>query len=337
MSAFARRFTAGRALFAGDDARDGGETDGASSARARRRSEPAEIVRIDVMGRAQYYPGAPPVRERPTPACSARNRPSRDPFRKPLTPRSDRPLHSSSPRVSPLPPAPSSAVSAGDRVNGYPDMTVRQLCDALDARYASRKLPAERHVQQLVAKVATADDATTAAAAMAKFHHRRAAAFASMKLPRKRHGLTPQSLMMFIGACHRVGATRLALASAENHNAMGLPMIKPALLKLCEACEDVDQVLRVYNLWRKEGWEVDASIAEAVVMAAARVGEADAAGKWLAEFEGAGIDSFDAAKCETAVADKRAEMAEMPDDDGGEENGGEEEGGDDAEGESESK
>lgn len=60
MSAFARRFTAGRALFAGDDARDGGETDGASSARARRRSEPAEIVRIDVMGRAQYYPGAPP-------------------------------------------------------------------------------------------------------------------------------------------------------------------------------------------------------------------------------------------------------------------------------------
>ena len=163
-------------------------------------------------------------------------------------------------------------------MNGYPDMTVRQLCDALDARYASRKLPAERHVQQLVAKVATADDATTAAAAMAKFHHRRAAAFASMKLPRKRHGLTPQSLMMFIGACHRVGATRLALASAENHNAMGLPMIKPALLKLCEACEDVDQVLRVYNLWRKEGWEVDASIAEAVVMAAARVGEADAAG-----------------------------------------------------------
>ena len=50
LSAFARRFTA----------RDGGETDGASSARARRRREPAEIVRIDVMGRAQYYPGAPP-------------------------------------------------------------------------------------------------------------------------------------------------------------------------------------------------------------------------------------------------------------------------------------
>ena len=52
----ATRFTAGRALFAGDDARDGGETDGASSAQARR--QPAEIVRIDVMGRVQYYPGA---------------------------------------------------------------------------------------------------------------------------------------------------------------------------------------------------------------------------------------------------------------------------------------
>ena len=58
LSAFARRFTAGRALFAGDDARDGGETDGASSAQARR--QPAEIVRSDVMGREQYYPGAPP-------------------------------------------------------------------------------------------------------------------------------------------------------------------------------------------------------------------------------------------------------------------------------------
>ena len=67
LSAFARRFTAGRALFAGDDARDGGETDGASSARARRRREPAEIVRIDVMGRAQYYPGAPPFESDQTP------------------------------------------------------------------------------------------------------------------------------------------------------------------------------------------------------------------------------------------------------------------------------
>ena len=222
-------------------------------------------------------------------------------------------------------------------MNGYPDMTVRQLCDALDARYASRKLPAERHVQQLVAKVATADDATTAAAAMAKFHHRRAAAFATMKLPRKRHGLTPQSLMMFIGACRRVGAASAALAAAENHNAIGLPMIRPALLKLCESCEDVEQVLRVYELWQKEGWEVDGAIAEAVVMAAARVGEPDAADRWLNEFKGAGIDSFDAAKCETTVAAKRAEMASPPTDDGGEDNGGEEEGGDDAEGENESK
>ena len=216
-------------------------------------------------------------------------------------------------------------------------MTVRQLCDALDARFASRKLPAERHVQQLVAAVADESDATMAAAAMAKFHHRRAAAFASMRLPRKRHGLTPSSLMMFIGACHRVGAAGAALAAAENHNAIGLPMLRPALLKLCEACEDVDQVLRVYELWQKEGWEVDGAIAEAVVIAAARVGELDAAERWLSEFKGAGIDAFDAARCETAVADKRAEMASSPDDDGGEENGGEEEGGDDAEGENESK
>ena len=114
-------------------------------------------------------------------------------------------------------------------------------------------------------------------------------------------------------------------------------MIRPALLKLCEACEDVDQVLRVYELWQKEGWEVDGAIAEAVVIAAARVGELDAAERWLSEFKGAGIDAFDAARCETAVADKRAEMASSPDDDGGEENGGEEEGGGDAEGENESK
>lgn len=72
LSAFARRFTAGRALFAGDDASDGGETDGASSARARRRSEPAEIVRIDVMGRAQYYPGAPPFERDQTPRTGRR-------------------------------------------------------------------------------------------------------------------------------------------------------------------------------------------------------------------------------------------------------------------------
>ena len=50
-----------------------------------------------------------------------------------------------------------------------------------------------------------------------------------------------------------------------------------------------------------------------VVIAAARVGELDAADRWLSRIKGAGIDAFDAAKCETAVAAKRAEMASPPD------------------------
>ena len=96
-------------------------------------------------------------------------------------------------RAPPPPPhTPFNTVSTGDRKNGYPDMTVAQLSDALDARYAAKKLPAERHVQQLMAKVATAEDASLAAATLARFHHHRAAAFASMNLPRSRHGLTPQ-------------------------------------------------------------------------------------------------------------------------------------------------
>lgn len=235
-------------------------------------------------------------------------------------------------------------MSTGDRKNGYPDMTVAQLSDALDARYAAKKLPAERHVQQLMAKVATAEDASLAAATLARFHHHRAAAFASMNLPRSRHGLTPQSLMMFIGACHRGGNVEAAMSAAENHNAVGLPMTRPALVKLTQLCEDAGQVLRVYELWQKEGWDVDGAIAEAVVIAAARVGEPDAAERWLDEFKAAGIDAFDFSKCEAAVADKRAEMAPPATDDdvnpsdGGEENGETEEDGHDAsQGENESK
>ena len=235
-------------------------------------------------------------------------------------------------------------MSTGDRKNGYPDMTVAQLSDALDARYAAKKLPAERHVQQLMAKVATAEDASLAAATLARFHHHRAAAFASMNLPRSRHGLTPQSLMMFIGACHRGGNVEAAMNAAENHNALGLPMTRPALVKLTQLCEDAGQVLRVYELWQKEGWDVDGAIAEAVVIAAARVGEPDAAERWLDEFKAAGIDAFDFSKCEAAVADKRAEMAPPATDDdvnpsdGAEENGGTEEDGHDvSQGENESK
>ena len=263
--------------------------------------------------------------------------PPRISIRKPLTPRSALPR-------SPPAPHPFNTVSTGDRKNGYPDMTVAQLSDALDARYAAKKLPAERHVQQLMAKVATAEDASLAAATLARFHHHRAAAFASMNLPRSRHGLTPQSLMMFIGACHRGGNVEAAMSAAENHNALGLPMTRPALVKLTQLCEDAGQVLRVYELWQKEGWDVDGAIAEAVVIAAARVGEPDAAERWLDEFKAAGIDAFDFSKCEAAVADKRAEMAPPATDDdvnpsdGGEENGETEEDGHDAsQGENESK
>lgn len=265
----------------------------------------------------------------PSPPCIS--------IRKPLTPRSA--LQRSPPAHTPF-----NTVSTGDRKNGYPDMTVAQLSDALDARYAAKKLPAERHVQQLMAKVATAEDASLAAATLARFHHHRAAAFASMNLPRSRHGLTPQSLMMFIGACHRGGNVEAAMSAAENHNALGLPMTRPALVKLTQLCEDAGQVLRVYELWQKEGWDVDGAIAEAVVIAAARVGEPDAAERWLDEFKAAGIDAFDFSKCEAAVADKRAEMAPPATDDdvnpsdGGEENGGTEEDGHDAsQGENESK
>ena len=50
LTAFARRFTAAPALFTPDDGDDGASNE----------PQPADIVRIDVMGHTQYYPGASP-------------------------------------------------------------------------------------------------------------------------------------------------------------------------------------------------------------------------------------------------------------------------------------
>ena len=50
-------------------------------------------------------------------------------------------------------------VTHGDDQRGYPGMTVAEMCAALEKRYEAKRPPAERHIHQLIDKVATPEDA----------------------------------------------------------------------------------------------------------------------------------------------------------------------------------
>ena len=58
-------------------------------------------------------------------------------------------------------------------------MSVAELCSELNERYKQKgsKMPAERHIQQLMDKVRTKEEAELAANAIARFHHERASFF----------------------------------------------------------------------------------------------------------------------------------------------------------------
>ena len=58
-------------------------------------------------------------------------------------------------------------------------MSVAELCAELNERYKKKgsKMPAERHIQQLMDKVRTKEEAELAANAIARFHHERVSFF----------------------------------------------------------------------------------------------------------------------------------------------------------------
>ena len=149
-------------------------------------------------------------------------------------------------------------------------------------------MPAERHIQQLIDKVSTREEAELAAGAIARFHAERVSLRASGANLRRRGTLDGRSLLMFIDACQRGGNVDAAVDAAEKHLVMGLTITRRGLEALLDACITVEQIMRAYALWRKVDIPVDARCATAVVSAAARVGDADAAAAFAAQFTDAG-------------------------------------------------
>ena len=212
-------------------------------------------------------------------------------------------------------------MSYGDEKRGYPAMTLGEMCQELNDRYRTRKMPAERHIQQLIDKVSTREEAELAAGAIARFHAERVSLRASGANLRRRGTLDGRSLLMFIDACQRGGHVDAAVDAAEKHLVMGLTVTRRGLDALLDACVTVEQIMRAYALWRKVDIPVDARCATAVVSAAARVGDADAAAAFAAQFTDAGtppspealvavasaaLDRADVALATEAVASARA-------------------------------
>jgi hypothetical protein len=149
--------------------------------------------------------------------------------------------------------------------------------------------------------VATPEDARAAARAVARFRAERAFLAAGdeawgltnddvkRKQTQKRHGLHPKSLLMFAEKCVAAGDVALAVDALEKRHVFGFEASRAACERLLEACETSEQVLRTYAAFRNEGFEVDGAIATATVAAAARVGDADAAERWMGTFAAAGV------------------------------------------------
>ena len=193
------------------------------------------------------------------------------------------------------------SVSHGDTLRGYPTMTLREMLASVDARYAAGAMPAERHVAQLVDKVADADDAAKVAGAMAKFRALRLSRVSSGRsspgTTLRRDGyLGENALLMFISACARDSADPrramdVAIRVAEARHVHGVRVGKTALLALLARSVDAGQIARVYEIWRAVDppVDVDAVCADAVVKALVRIGEAGTAEASARAFRDAGV------------------------------------------------
>ena len=193
------------------------------------------------------------------------------------------------------------SVSHGDTLRGYPTMTLREMLASVDARYAAGAMPAERHVAQLVDKVADADDAAKVAGAMAKVRALRLSRVSSGRsspgTTLRRDGyLGENALLMFISACARDSADPrramdVAIRVAEARHVHGVRVGKTALLALLARSVDAGQIARVYEIWRAVDppVDVDAVCADAVVKALVRIGEAGTAEASARAFRDAGV------------------------------------------------
>ena len=180
-------------------------------------------------------------------------------------------------------------------------MTLREMLASVDARYAAGAMPAERHVAQLVDKVADADDAAKVAGAMAKFRALRLSRVSSGRsspgTTLRRDGyLGENALLMFISACARDSAdprraVDVAIRVAEARHVHGVRVGKSALLALLARSVDAGQIARVYEIWRAVDppVDVDAVCADAVVKALVRIGEAGTAEASARVFRDVGV------------------------------------------------
>ena len=200
------------------------------------------------------------------------------------------------------------AVTHGDAQRGYPAMTVAEMCDALDARYKQKVVPAERHMMQVIDKVKSAEDATMAARAVATFHASKTflaasddrwglggiveGSLISTEKPGKRGGLHPNSLLMFVEKSFSAGNAAAAVSAAAKHHVMGFKVTREACDLLLAKCETATQAITVYELWRSIGGAnaIDEGFATQVVSAAARVGDTDAAKRWMKTFQASGVE-----------------------------------------------
>lgn len=226
------------------------------------------------------------------------------------------------------------SVSHGDTLRGYPTMTLREMLASVDARYAAGAMPAERHVAQLVDKVADADDAAEVAGAMAKFRASRLSRAVSSRSSSpgttlRRDGyLGENALLMFISACARDSADPrramdVAIRVAEARHVHGVRVGRSALLALLARSVDAGQIARVYEIWRAVDppVDVDAVCADAVVKALVRVGEAGMAEASARAFRDAGVGIGEETRraLEEAIAAEergKGEEAEEADGDG---------------------
>jgi hypothetical protein len=105
--------------------------------------------------------------------------------------------------------------------------------------------------------------------------------------------LTAGSFLMFISACQRGGNLAAAVQAAEEHNLLGFTITKEGLACLMQSCADADKqielVARVYALWQKLGFKVDAEVAIPAVRAACSSSDFDTAHRWLRSFKDAGV------------------------------------------------
>jgi len=182
-------------------------------------------------------------------------------------------------------------LTRGDKSRGYPKMNVAEMCAEIRGRISAKQMPGERHLQKLVDKVTTKEEASAAAETIAQFHHAR------VRDPKfgAKSRLSGQSMNMFVSACERSGNVTAAVEALEMHNVLGFRLTKTVCVKVLRFVESAEGELaltmRVYRTMRegKIGLGTDGVIVNLIVRAAVRAKAFEVARDWLKKFADAAV------------------------------------------------